>query len=209
MAQALHPTILEMFIDRETCEAYRLGDIPLGYGYFAEGPDPTMFAVDGLNRVLVDADGEEVKDSPIAAMYYAIANFQKKNYGIPVGSLVVHISADCQQRSLLDGSMVLFPDSCSVPFTKRLTPVAYDGFERAVFYDVSPLYGRILLEQGTRLMRKEVVIVGVNSKQSILTTTTQKGHATRRRRKEAALRHYQFQCSNSVTRPTPSVVAWG
>ena len=105
--------------------------------------------------------------------------------------------------------MVLFPDSCSVPFTKRLTPVAYDGFERAVFYDVSPLYGRILLEQGTRLMHEEVVIVSVNSKQSILTTTTQKGHATRRRRKEAALRHYQFQCSNSVTRPTPSVVAGG
>ena len=136
MAQALHPTILEMFIDRATYEAYRLGDIPLGYGYFAEGPDPTMFAVNGLNRVLVDADGEEVKDSSIAAMYYAIANFQKKNYGIPVGSLRLHISADCQQRSLLDGSMVLFPDSCSVPFTKRLTPVAYDGFERAVFYDV-------------------------------------------------------------------------
>jgi len=193
MAQALHPTILEMFIDRETYEAYRLGDIPLGYGYFAEGPDPTMFAVDGLNRVLVDADGEEVKDSPIAAMYYAIANFQKKNYGIPVGSLVVHISADCQQRSLLDGSMVLFPESCSVRFTKRLTPVAYDGFERAVFYDVSPLYGRILLEQGTRLMHKEAVIVGVNSKQSILATTTQKGRATRRRQKEAAFRHYEFQ----------------
>ena len=75
--------------------------------------------------------------------------------------------------------MVLFPDSCSVPFTKRLTPVAYDGFERAVFYDVSPLYGRILLEQGTRLMHEEVVIVSVNSKQSILTTTTRKGPCTR------------------------------
>ena len=67
-----------MFIDRATYEAYRLADMPLGYGSCAEGPDPTMFAVDGLKRVLVDADGEEVKDSPIAAMYYAIANFQKK-----------------------------------------------------------------------------------------------------------------------------------
>ena len=178
-----------MFIDRETYEAYRLGDIPLGYGYFAEGPDPTMFAVNGLNRVLVDADGEEVKDSPIAAMYYAIANFKKKNYGIPVGSLVVHISADCQQRSLLDGSMVFFPDR-GFCFTKRLTPVAYDGFERVVFYDVSPLYGRILLEQGTRLMHKEAVIVGVNSKQSILATTPQKVQATRRQQKRAAFRHY-------------------
>ena len=74
----------------------------------------------------------------------------------------VQLSPEGQRHGFFEGSLTPYPQEHTVAFKKTLTHENYAGIKNVVYHEMNEDVGQALLDLGYALLKKEVLIDGVN-----------------------------------------------
>ena len=159
--------LFEILLDKGTASAFKGGAVPWcdDQTYRCEeGPDPTIFPRGELpmKKVLLGVDLDPMANYPIASMFYAMAHRRKHVEGQPYALLRVRLGAGGQLRGFLDGSLVSHPWQHTVAFAKAITRENYVELKYLFYHEIQEDLGKLLLDYGYAMLRKKIMIEGVN-----------------------------------------------
>ena len=129
-----------------------------------EGPDPTIFPNGELpmKKVVLDDSMEIVADFPIASLFFAMAHRRGNAKGVPAALMRVQLGPEGQRRGVSAGSLIPRAQQHTVAFVKRLTPENYAELKDVVIHEIKVDVGQRMLDFGYALLKKDILIDGVN-----------------------------------------------
>jgi hypothetical protein len=120
-------------------------DVVLGRGcawapeYTTDGIDNTVYPGGMVPFKFTALNGQQEDHHVLAAKYYAMAHRRGNVEGPPVAIAVVNFPADEVLAAILEKTLTLIPDQCTLGFMKKVARANYPGMKEEVkIYPISP-----------------------------------------------------------------------
>ena len=108
-------------------------------GYTTDGIDNTVYPGGMVPFKFTALNGGQEDNHVLAAKYYAMAYRRCNVVGPPVAIAVVNFPADEVLAAILEKTLTLIPDQCTLGFMKKVALANYPGMKEEVkIYPISP-----------------------------------------------------------------------